>query len=143
MLRECVEVCPEDVWVAGEHPRNFWRIAYHAIFFAHLYAMQGEEDFVSWSKHREDADCLWENPPVVDPYTQKEILQYIDEVDGQIEGWIDALDLISLDSGFSWYPNFAKLDHVMLSIRHLQGHIGQLSELLMAHGIDTKWVSKG
>ncbi len=29
-----------------------------------------------------------------------------------------------------------------MSLRHIQGHVGQLSELLMAHGIDTDWVSK-
>ena len=59
-----------------------------------------------------------------------------------LDRWIDALDLDTLESGFDWYPNMPKLDHMMLNIRHLQGHVGQLSELLMAHGIDTDWVSR-
>jgi hypothetical protein len=35
-----------------------------------------------------------------------------------------------------------KLSHQILNLRHLQGHVGQLSELLMARGIDIDWVSK-
>ena len=37
MLRQTVERCPTDVWTEREHPRNPWRIAYHAVFYAHLY----------------------------------------------------------------------------------------------------------
>jgi hypothetical protein len=29
-----------------------------------------------------------------------------------------------------------------MNLRHLQGHVGQLSELLMAKGIDTDWICK-
>ncbi len=36
----------------------------------------------------------------------------------------------------------SKLSHQLMNLRHRQGHIGQLSELLMARGIDTDWVAK-
>jgi len=142
MLRQCVEVCPEEVWIAGEHPRNFWRIAYHAVFYAHLYGQQQEADFQPWVKARPTASDLWGPQDILEPYTRQEVLDYIDLVDAQVDSAVDGLDLDSADSGFPWYPSFPKLDHQILNIRHIQGHVGQLSELLMAKGIDTNWVAK-
>ena len=140
MLRQCVERCPDEVWVSGEHPRTFWRIAYHAAFFAHLYLQPNEAAFRPWDKGREDADALWESPPLIEQYSKAEMLEYIDLIDGQIDATVDLLDLDSRDSGFSWYPSIDKLGHQLMSVRHLQGHVGQLSERLMAHGVDTDWV---
>ncbi len=142
MLRECVELCPEEVWTSGKHPRSFWRIAYHAVFFAHLYLQPNEAAFQPWEKGREDADCLWETPPEIEPYSQADILAYIDLVSGQVDTMVDTLDLDSEDSGFPWYPNIDKLSHEIMNIRHIQGHVGQLSELLMMHGVDTNWVGR-
>lgn len=144
MLRECVEKCPDEVWISGTFPRNFWRIAYHTAFYADLYLGQTEADFVRRPMHRESAKSLWpeEGVPEVEPYTQAEILSYIDEIRDMVDPTIDTLDLDTLDSGFSWYKNISKLDHEILNIRHIQTHAGQLSELLMAQGIDTSWISR-
>lgn len=142
MLRQCVERCPDEVWTSGTHPRTFWRIAYHAVFYAQLYLPQNEAAFEPWEKAREHAAGLWENPPVLEAYSQAEILEYIDLVSSQVDETVKTLDLDSKDSGFHWYPNFDKLSHEIMNIRHIQGHVGQLSELLMMHGIDTDWVGK-
>jgi hypothetical protein len=142
MLRQCIERCPDDLWTSGEHPRTFWRIAYHGIFYTHLYLQINWEAFQPWEKHRESAPSLWGEPEVVAPYSIPETLEYLDSVSAAVDELVDALDLESLETGFSWYPNMAKLDHQFLNLRHLQGHVGQLSELLMARSIDTDWVSK-
>lgn len=145
MLRQQIEACPEDVWVGGEHPRNFWRIAYHALFYTHLYLMQREEDFVPWEQQRDRASDLWPEevppPPVVEPNSQAEMLTYLDFIYENVEEWVDRMDITTQDPGFHWYK-IPKLDHQILNVRHLNGHVGQLSEILMAHGIDTGWVSK-
>lgn len=144
MLRETIELCPVATWEGGTHPRNFWRIAYHALHFTHLYLMPSPEEFVRWELHRDCTD-LWNdaNPPVVEPYTQAEILEYLDYIDSSVSGWVDRLDLESMQSGFSWYPNLPKLDHQILTIRHLAGHAGQLSELIMQAGIEEiKWITR-
>lgn len=144
MLKDCVELFPDDLWVSGSHPRNPWRIAYHAVFYAHLYLVQGESAFVPWEKGIEDCSDLWEdaNAPVRPAYTRAEIVEYIDQVIAMVDSTIEALDLDTEDSGFHWYKNISKLEHEILSIRHIQGHVGQLSELLMAAGIDSKWISR-
>ena len=52
---------------------------------------------------------------------------------------VDNLDLDSPTTGFPWYE-MPKWDHQILNLRHVQGHIGQLSERLVAAGVDTGWV---
>jgi hypothetical protein len=143
MLRECVELCPAELWQADDYPRHFWKIAYHAAFFGHLYLVQKEADFKPWSKHRDKAEELWEEDAVpMDPYSKEEVMAYIDEVREMINPIFDSLDLDTSDSGFHWYPNITKLEHEILSIRHIQGHVGQLSERLYAAGVETAWMSR-
>ena len=106
--------------------------------------MPTAEDFLAWELHRECTD-LWDdsNPPVLDPYTKEEILDYLNFIDESISGWVDRLDLDSQESGFSWYPNLPKLDHQLLNLRHLAGHAGQLSELVMQAGVhEIKWSTR-
>lgn len=66
---------------------------------------------------------------------------YLNRIDASVDEKVDGLDLSSPDPGFSWY-SIPKLDHQLLNLRHLQGHVGQLSELLMAKGIDIDWESR-
>ena len=142
MLRDTLTQCPEVAWTKGDHPRNFWRIAYHALYYTHLYAMPSEADFVPWEKHRPCTD-LWENPPVLEAYTKPELLEYLEFIDSNIQAWVLNLDLDSPETGISWYKNMEKLDHQILNIRHLAGHVGQLSELVMLAGVDeVSWSSR-
>lgn len=152
MLAECVEKCPDDLWLAGEHPRAFWRIVFHTAFFTQLYLGQNEAAFQPWTGRREGIHHgLWEQPAYVEPYelpegveyyTRSEMRDYLRFVDALIDPIVDELDLDSDDSGFAWYPSISKLSHELMNLRHLQGHVGQLSELLMTRGIDTDWISK-
>lgn len=143
MLRECVEVCPDDLWTAGKYPREFWKIAYHAVFYCHLYMGQNLDAFTPWHKHREKAAELWaEDAQPIEPNTKAELLEYIDHVVAMVDSTVDGLDLDKDDCGIPWYKNFPKLDHQILNVRHLQGHVGQLSELLFARDIETSWFSR-
>ena len=152
MLAECVEKCPEGMWLEGEHPRTFWRIAFHAAFFTHLYLGQNEEAFQLWPGLRAGIHHgLWHPPFEVEPYElpegaesyrRNEILDYIRFADELVDPTVDALNLASDETGFSWYKNMSKLSHQLMNLRHTQGHVGQLSELLMARGIVTDWVAR-
>lgn len=152
MLGECVEKCPEDLWIEGEHPRTFWRIAFHTAFFTHLYLGQNEKAFQPWPERRAGIHhVLWNRPGEVEPYelpegaeiySRREIHDYIRYIDALIDPVVDQLDLDTADTGFSWYKSLGKLSHQLMNLRHLQGHVGQLSELLMAKGIDTDWIAR-
>ncbi|MEX2243320.1 MAG: hypothetical protein WD716_05670 [Fimbriimonadaceae bacterium] len=163
MLRDCIVKCPDDVWVAGmpiitpdpggrtnqeREARTFWRVAYHCLFYTHLYSMPREEDFVAWARHDDLASNIWIGPdepipPKETTYSQADLLGYLDWMVTQVDGWVDALDLSSPESGFYWYKEFPKLDHQILNVRHIGVHVGQLSERLMLAGVDTDWVSRG
>jgi hypothetical protein len=145
MLRQAVAACPDDLWLGGVYPRTTWRIAYHACFYTHLYLGQSEDAFVRWPKHRNCAS-LWEEPDEpqdTEPFSRAEIIEYIDHVDELVDPTLDAMDLDAETTGFWWYDKMDKLSHQIMNIRHLQGHVGQLSELIMAHGADTQWVAHG
>lgn len=149
MLRQCIERCPDDLWSQNcpEHPRTFWRIAYHAIYYTHLYLMTKFEDFQPWDKHVPHGPVLWDDddegiPPVETSLTQAGLIEYLDWSDAQVDAWLDQMDLDSPESGFYWYKTVNKMDHQVLNIRHLGIHIGQLQELLYARGIDLDWVTR-
>jgi hypothetical protein len=152
MLAECVEKCPESLWLEGEHPRTFWRIAFHVAFFTHLYLGQNEEVFQPWPGRKEGIHHgLWDQPAEVEPYElpagaevyrRHEMIDYIRFVDGLVDPIVNQLDLDSDETGFSWYPDMSKLSHQLMNLRHIQGHVGQLSEWLMAREIDIDWVAK-
>ena len=151
MLADCVRLCPEELWVRGQYPRYYWRIAFHAAFFTHLYLGPDLASFRPWPGRREGIyEGLWEHPERVEPYelpesaemvSQKEMLSYIAYVDSVVDSTVEALDLAASECGFSWYPNTTKLSHQMMNLRHIPGHVGQLSELLMAHAIDIEWIA--
>jgi hypothetical protein len=145
MLRQCIERCPDEVWASGEHPRQFWRIAYHALFYTHLYLMPRLEDFEPWEKHQGQARALWlddEEPPVNETtYSREEVLEYLSSVEERVSDWVAALGLSSTESGFYWYK-IPKLDHQVLNVRHLGVHVGQLQELLYARGVDLDWMGR-
>lgn len=157
MLAECVEKCPQDMWLEGQYPRPFWRIAWHTAYFTQNYVVQNEEAFnssvagwplavrtvlgVSGTQKAIDVEP-YELPEDVTPLTQQEVQDYIVYVRSRIDATVESLDLDSPETGFSWYKNMTKLSHELMNLRHLQGHVGQLSELLMARGIDIDWVAK-
>jgi len=150
MLREAIEQCPDELWL-DDRPRNaFWQIAYHALFFTHLYVGQEASSFQPWAEHQRDnqnEDGIVGEPDPNStlplgprPYSRDQVLRYWAIVDDMIDATVDGLDLTRKDSGFSWY-NMSKVEHQILSIRHLQHHTGQLADRLRAASDShVKWV---
>lgn len=139
MLKGAIESCPPEVWTSGKPPRSFWRLAYHALFYTQCYLEQRMEDFVRWEYHRDEveSDQEHERDDAV-PYTKEEILAYWQVVDDGIDAQIDKLDLTAREPGFYWYK-IPKLDHVILNLRHISEHAGQLRDRLMEAGVDQRW----
>ena len=151
MLADCIDKCPDALWTSGTHPRPFWRIAFHTVYYTHLYLGQNETAYQKWPDRPAECPELWQSPWETEPYelpehfapyTKKQLQNCLAFVDALIDPTVAALNLDADDSGFSWYKNMSKLSHQLMNLRHLQGHVGQLSELLMARAIDTEWVGK-
>jgi hypothetical protein len=154
MLRQCVELCPEDMWAAGKHPRTYYRIVFHSAFFTQLGMGQDLAAFQPWPGRRQGwHPRMWEHPEYVEPYelpegaevySREEMVQYIDYVDGLVDPLVDRLDLDTDYSGYSWQTDISKLSQQLMNLRHLQGHVGQLSELLMLRdpSVEVEWVAR-
>jgi len=147
MLKNAIKDCPESMWTDPEPKNKFWHIAYHAIFYTHLYMQPSEAVFKNWDKHREEYEFMgtlpWpphDEPKIDQPYTKTEILEYLDFCQQQIRVVVPGLNLEAQESGFYWLP-FGKLALQFYNIRHLQQHTGELCERLGTNaGIDVDWV---
>jgi hypothetical protein len=158
MLRKAIEQCPDDVWESWDYTNPTWRVVYHTLYFVHLYSRRRLEEFTPWEKHQtmlQDLDDV-PGPPELDQYcelphrppqtgeplTKAEIMEYWEWCDGMIDDAVDAMDLLSPESGFYWYP-ISKIEHQIVNIRHIQHHMAQLSERLrVAADIGVEWVGR-
>ncbi|HET6382928.1 MAG TPA: DinB family protein [Armatimonadota bacterium] len=146
MLPQAIDRSPDEIWTAGDHPRTFWRIAYHALFYTVFYLQPDVDAFRAWEKVRLGGNTLsgipWpphDEPRDSPPYTKQEMLDYWQLCDTMIDEAVDRLDLDSPECGFPWY-HMPKLDHQMMNIRHIQQHVGQLAERLCPTDTDPEWV---
>ena len=145
-MRQVIIKCPDSLWDDEAAKNRFWHIAYHALFYTHLYLQPTESDFVPWAKHRAEYEFMgplpWpphNEPEIGDAYSKEEMLEYLDFCRGEVKKQTDAVNLEAA-SGFEWLP-FNKLELQFYTIRHLQQHIGELCERLWDTGqIEVDWV---
>jgi hypothetical protein len=135
MLKQAIEKCPETLWNDAADKNRFWYVAYHALFYTHLYLQPTEQGFRPWAKHRSGDDL---SQPT-DPYSKAEVLEYLAFCQQQVAEQVPQLNL-EAESGFDWLP-FNKAELQIYTIRHLQQHAGELMERLGSRaGIDVDWV---
>lgn len=146
MLKQAVQQCPADLW---DHPADrarFWHIAYHALFYTHLYLQDSEATFTPWSQHRAEYQFIGQvpwpphaAPRIGAPYDRAAILEYLAVCEAEVARRVPALDLAAA-SGFAWLP-FNKLELQFYTIRHIQQHAGELMERLGSRaGLELRWV---
>ena len=149
MLRTAIEVCPESLWFAADCKNRYWHVAYHTIFFTHLYVQASEAEFRNWHKHQQDSEFLGPRPwapneaiVIERPYSREEVLEYHDFCCAEVNSKVPAFDL-EKESGFSWLP-MNKTELHLYNIRHIQHHTGQLVDRLRIRAdIAVTWVGIG
>ncbi len=135
MLQQAVEKCPDTLWDNPADKNKFWHVAYHALFYTHLYLQPTEQDFRPWAKQRKAHDLSLP----ADPYSKEDVLEYLALCQQQVIEQVPQLDL-DAESGFYWLP-FSKAELQIYNIRHLQQHAGELMERLGSRaGLDVDWV---
>lgn len=150
MLREAIERCPDETWTSTAHRNAFWQVAYHTLFFAHAYLMPERDAFRPWREHQSDVqhpdgipgeiDEASPLPPIPEPYTRAQALEYWGICDRLVDEALDTLDLTRADSGFPRYK-ISKLEHQLVNIRHIQHHTAQLADRLRdVSDIGIRWV---
>jgi hypothetical protein len=146
MLKEAIIRCPDDLWNDPADKTRFWQIAYHALFYTHLYLQESEQAFTPWVRHRAEYQFLGQlpwpphaPPRLGEPFEKSDVLDYLAFCQGEVVQCLPWLDLDG-PSGFDWLP-FNKLELQLYTIRHIQQHTGELMERLGTRaGIDSPWV---
>jgi hypothetical protein len=149
MLKQAIAKCPDALWDDPGDKNRFWRVAYHALFYTHLYLQTAESDFKPWSGYRQQYQYLgsvpWPPhaaPEIGEPYGKADVLTYVEFCKAEVRARVAALDLESASSGFDWLP-FGKLELQLYNLRHLQQHAGELMERLWTRGaIEVEWVGR-
>ena len=132
MLSGAIDACPAELWTSDRYVNPFWQVAYHTLFYTHLYLQPAEADFVPWKHHREAHNRFATGPDeglILIPYSVAEIQSYCHYCQGMVDAAVDRLDLTAPESGFYWY-RMSKLEHQFVNLRHIQHHTGQLADRL-------------
>jgi len=143
MLKQAIIKCPPASWADDPHSRKqFWLVAYHALFYTHLYLSDNLDTFKPWEKYRKGIHRLGPAPEKAEtgePYSREEMLEFLEFCRKSVIERVPTLNL-DVESGFEWLP-FNKLELQLYTIRHLQHHAAELIEWLGANeGIDVDWV---
>ena len=146
MLAQAITQCPQNLWADPGDKNQFWNVAYHALFYTHLYLQASEDEFQPWEKHVEGLhhfDPQLEFSPDGEEtrllLSKEELLKYLDFCRQVVRDRVPDTDLEG-ESGFDWIP-FNKLQLQFYNIRHIQHHTGELYERLGTRaGIEVRWV---
>jgi hypothetical protein len=141
MLKQAVVKCPDALWDSPDDKTKFWHIAYHALFYTHLYLQDSGKTFTAWVKHRPEYQRMdpAARPQIGAAYDKPTVLEYLAFCQQQVMERVPQLDF-EAESGFGWLP-FGKLELQFYNIRHLQQHTGELMERLGTRAqIDVDWV---
>jgi hypothetical protein len=123
MLKQAVVKCPPSLWDSPQDKDRCWFIAYHAVYFAHLYLQPARKDFVRWKNHTKPASSA--------PLSKAEVLEYLAFVEQEVARRVPVTDLAAAESGFHGIK-VSKFELQFVNIRHIQQHAGELYERLGA-----------
>ena len=149
MLRSAIEACPNELWNREADHNPFWVLAYHTLYFTHLYLSPSEDAFEPWARQvvgfsgygKTDLGD-WTKLTPDDAYAKADVLAYCEFIDGRVSELVESTPF-DAPSGFRWLK-FSKAEAHLYNLRHIQHHAGQLIERLRQQaGLGTKWVFDG
>jgi hypothetical protein len=135
MLKDCIEKYDDEIWYdAGKYHNAAWHLAFHAIFYANIYASPTEKDIKPWPHERQYYNELGDKldyPPftkiVIDKtYTKAEMLDYLGFVQNNLPGYLESFQP-DKKCWPSWY-NLTQFAFHLNNIRHIQHHTAQMME---------------
>ncbi|MBX3097914.1 MAG: hypothetical protein KF812_13760, partial [Fimbriimonadaceae bacterium] len=96
-----------------------------------------------WGHHRPEATWTFtdddEEIPEIEPYSPAQVVEYLRLIQSEVDSLIDALDLDEDECGIPWYVGLPRAELLILNVRHISEHVGQMHELRIAAGLDVDW----
>jgi uncharacterized damage-inducible protein DinB len=137
-----VNACPDELWLAPlwqtpdakPERAQFWYVAYHTLFWLHLYLTGAEEGFLPpapFTLIEQDGD----DPLPERVYTKAELQAYLKDGRQKCQATIEALtdETAGRRCQFSW-GECSFLELLVYNMRHVHGHASQLNMLLGQNG---------
>lgn len=162
MLDNAVAACPDDLWrqpvwhdqadpsQGTEFWPEFWRIAYHAVFWLDLYLFGSEEGFAPPAPFRlvEQDDSA--GPLHNRPFSKEELRAYLAYAREKCRATFETMtdERARQPVNFDWMREGEVVSYAELQLycmRHIQEHAAQLSLLLGHHGVPDEaldWVTR-
>ncbi len=129
MLENAMVACPDELWKGRERRPEFWRMAYHALFWLDVYLSGSLEGFAPPAPiGMEEWDPSSAAPH---PYTKGELLDYLEHGRGKCRALIEGLDdeKARQPCRFEW-DEFSVAELLLYNMRHVQHHAAQLNLIL-------------
>ena len=139
MVREAIDLCPDELWDDRSEGTPFWHIAYHALFYCDFYLSDDEKafeapDFYVEKHHFLPGDYKEYAGIVKTPeecYTKDQLLGYADHCIEKCWKVFDSMTekRVLERCGFWWYKlNVGEF--LVNNLRHTQHHGAQLALIL-------------
>ncbi len=157
MLDNAVVACSDALWrqpvwhdpSVPSWRTEFWRVAYHTLFWLDLYLYGAEEGFAPPAPYilAED-DAAGALPP--QPFTREDMRAYLAYTRQKCHATIETMtdERARQPVNFDWMREGEVVSYAELqlySMRHIQEHAAQLSLLLGEHGVQAEridWVTR-
>lgn len=134
MFREAVKAFPPEQWrvVENYYPRPA-ASAYHTLETIDFYSSGKTSDEFPWG-HR--FGVKWETKDYERLPSQKQLLNYLDEIEAKLTDWLEQMDLSAPERNYSWTGE-TRLEHAIYVLRHTHQHTAELSLELHHRGFNS------
>lgn len=140
MLRDCIELCPDDKWdePIGIHP--YWLNVYHTLGYTDLYCARSVSAWVPTPRFHPAGRAGFQGWNPGRRFEREELLAYTELCRKKFRAAFDAETPATFRaaSGFPWVK-LPRYELYPYSTRHVQHHVGQLSAVLRRLGIAPTW----
>ena len=141
MLRDAIKAFPEDGWRTSDI--DHLAPARHALHVIAAVDMYFRPDYVPGvaAGHRFGEEVDWEDGPAEKMPSQRELLDYLDEMEERVKEWLDVSDaeLLAPVEAFGWTGG-SLLARTLYVLRHNHHHLGILDAELRRRDIARpKW----
>ncbi|RUT40463.1 DinB family protein [Paenibacillus anaericanus] len=138
MLKNLIEVCPDDFWFDAKH--KYWKQIFHATTSMKFwFRQQKDEEFIipDFGKDvTEDLDKECSDYP-----TKEEMKNYVEEISSVARKFFDELTDDKLLEPCVLYEEITRTDVILMQIRHVQHHIGYCNNILNSNHLEAaKWL---
>lgn len=129
MLENAIAACPDALWNDRAQRPEYWKAAYHTLFFLDLYLSDSDEGFTPpppFTAEELDAAIIREQP-----YTKDEALAYLRHSREKCRALIHGLtDERMAEIRTIFRREWTVLEWLLYNMRHVQHHVAQFNLIL-------------